>query len=126
MSTTPYDSSESSLKRASQIKLSKECRENGIKTIERIIHNNRTDDDEDVTAYSGRTLNDLGFYDSCISHQNMTYYLIQAGIDVLRFNLGLCVPDSCTIDDWKQINDAVNDKIWETASIPGSFMNTSG
>ena len=126
VSTTPYDSSESSLKRASQIKLSKECRENGIKTIERIIHNNRTDDDEDVTAYSGRTLNDLGFYDSCISHQNMTYYLIQAGIDVLRFNLGLCVPDSCTIDDWKQINDAVNDKIWETASIPGSFMNTSG
>ena len=56
----------------------------------------------------------------------MTYYLIQAGIDVLRFNLGLCVPDSCTIEDWKQINDAVNEKIWETASIPGSFMNTSG
>ena len=100
-STTPYDSSESSLRKHSQIKLSKECLENGVQTIERIINNNRTEDDEAVLAYSGRTLNDLGFYDSCISHNNMTYYLIQAGIDVLRFNLGLCVPDSCSIEDWK-------------------------
>lgn len=100
-STTPYDSSLSTLRSYGQIKLSKECLENGVQTIERLINNNRTEDDEAVLAYSGRTLNDLGFYDSCISHQNMTYYLIQAGIDVLRFNLGLCVPNSCTIEDWK-------------------------
>lgn len=54
-------------------------------------------------------MNDLGFYQSCLSDDKMTYYLIQAGIDMMRFNLGMCVPNTCSIDDWKQINDAVNE-----------------
>jgi len=105
---------------------SKTCKKSSIDFIYRLITRNLNQSDKDTVKLSGKFLNEMGRYTSCLeSGQNMTYYLIQSGVDFLRFNLGLCVPDACNVDDWRLINDAVNEKIWETKDVPGSFMNTS-
>lgn len=123
---TPYDLNRSTHSNSTHINLSQACQQNSKDTWHRFIHNEHSLQDDATLKYIGKGLNDLGYYSSCLATPNMTYYLVQAGIDYLRFNLGLCVPDACSVGDWKQISDAVNEKIWDTASTPGSFMNTSG
>lgn len=104
--------------------LSKDCLEYGLKEIWRIIHHQKDIADKEILQYSGKFLNELGRFSSCSNAPggNVTYYLIQSGIDFLRFNIGLCVPSACTVEDWRFINDEVNEMIKKSAQKPGNTM----
>lgn len=70
---------------------------------------------------SGDFIQELGRYESCSeSKEDVTYYLIQAGIDVLRFNIGLCVPTDCSVEDWRVINELALEEIRKSGGAQGN------
>lgn len=49
--------------------------------------------------YSGRDINDLGKYESCISNSEANYALLTVKYDAVYAYLGVCVPRSCSKDE---------------------------
>lgn len=71
---------------------------------------------------SGRFPNELGYFHSCSSTPNMAYYLVQAGADILRMNVGVCFSKQCTEDDWNLMRGFLSDKLTEVINRPHSII----
>lgn len=57
-----------------------------------------------MCRYSGRSLNDLGFYHECEDIDNANYMIFSIQ-DYPPIVLGLCLPNDCTVDDlWEVIH----------------------
>lgn len=90
--------------------------------IQRTMDRNMTSEDSATLDLSGRFPNDLGRFQSCTSTPNMAYYLIQAGADILRLNVGVCFSQQCTDQDWAQVRDFLTTKLQQKISQPHSFI----
>lgn len=56
-----------------------------------------------MVSYSGKTVNDLGFYKYCLTKEDFTYLLVGLKPESLIFDLnliflGLCLPNQCTTE----------------------------
>lgn len=54
-----------------------------------------------VLDNTGKMFNDIGYYQSCMQNDNLTYYLIRPRRTDLKtkFNFGVCAPKVCSQDD---------------------------
>jgi len=80
---------------------STKCLASLVKIVEHIKNQNYTNEVVQVLYNTGKMFNDVGYYESCMESGNLTYYLIRPIRDDLqwKFNLGICVPNHCTLED---------------------------
>ncbi|OMJ68410.1 hypothetical protein SteCoe_34150 [Stentor coeruleus] len=60
--------------------------------------------------YSGKDINDLGHYSSCIDLANSTYFLVDFKISTIPTTTGLCLPSQCTSENIKELLLTYKDK----------------
>jgi len=60
-----------------------------------------------VLYYMGKGINDLGEYSKCLQNPNLHYLLltVKSNSGPGSVNVGLCLPLSCTPDDFSMITD---------------------
>src|SRR3990167_9613465 len=90
--------------------------------IARSLVNKLNEEDKNMLRYSGRFVNELGFYKSCTSTSNMAYYLIQAGADIVRVNLGVCFTQQCSPQDVQIFQNYMFTKLKEKISEPTNYL----
>ena len=85
-----------------------------------VTRKNLKPEDHELIRYSGRWTNELGQFENCVRHPNMSYYNIQIGIDVLREALGVCMTDKCTAADWAYLHAQFKALLDKSMSQPSS------
>lgn len=62
--------------------------------------------------YSGRNINNLGLAKSCTApSQDFNLVLFQMGLDIFRFNFGICMPKDCDTNDLDSLGSMLLDTI---------------
>ena len=102
--------------------LSPKCKHYIAGFVARSLVNKLNHEDRSMLMYSGRFVNELGFYKSCTSTSNMAYYLIQAGADIVRVNLGVCFTQQCSAADVQVFQNYMFTKLKEKISKPTSIL----
>lgn len=102
--------------------LSPPCKDYLAGLIDRAITRNFNEVDKTMIDLSGKFINELGKYQSCMSTPNMAYYLVQAGADIVRVNVGICFRDKCTDQDWTMIRNFLYTKLYDKINKPGSML----
>lgn len=102
--------------------LSPKCKQYITGFVARSLVNKLNHEDRSMLMYSGRFVNELGFYKSCTSTSNMAYYLIQAGAEIVRVNLGVCFTEKCSAADVQVFQNYMFTKIKDKISKPTSIL----
>ena len=102
--------------------LSPTCKKYVNQLIERALIHKLTPQDKLGIHMSGRFINEMGQFSSCSASPHMAYYLVQAGAEFVRINLGVCFSDQCTEDDWAILRNFLYEKVKEKISRPTSYF----
>jgi hypothetical protein len=103
-------------------KLSPPCKHYISGFIARSLVNKLNEEDKSMLMYSGRFVNELGCYKSCTSASNMAYYLIQAGADIVRVNVGVCFTQQCSPEDVQIFRNYLFTKLMDQINRPSSIL----
>ena len=81
-----------------------EALESEGKSLLQLIVNDKTNIKEQTIAiqqlmFSGKDINDLGHWASCIDLQDSSYFIIEVKSSSIPLMMGICVPSVCTEDD---------------------------
>jgi hypothetical protein len=91
--------------------------------IGRVIENKHLKpDDREFILYSGHITNEMGLFDECKKFDNVNYYTIEFGIELLRNCLGICLSRKCNQQDWAAFESAFQSAISTQFTDPSSQL----
>lgn len=101
---------------------SSKCSESLFKTFNNtiisILSNDPSSADFSVLSYSGKGLNELGHYETCIRDPNLIFYTIYIPKPRLQTHIGICLPNSCKNNEVQSfLNEALPDSNLQVKSI---------
>ncbi|OMJ72634.1 hypothetical protein SteCoe_28858 [Stentor coeruleus] len=87
-------------------------------TLVSVLSKDLSSVDLSILSYSGKGLNELGHYETCIRDPSLTFYTIHVPTSWFQTHIGICLPNTCKADDVQNFfNENLPDSHLQVGSI---------